>query len=186
MAPEGGHIGFDLTIFIVFRLSWNFDSVYNSAKEVDWAVCLSVRPSVRKSFFNTSPSVCRSTSQINHINGFVSSRRTKMLESRFSNIHFRSALKSKNSKEKTCFSGWTMLKSFCQYFFNFSSSYIQIKNTNKFVSSRRREWLKPFFEFHFFLVLKCNLKKHAFFNFGSYIENKHTTEFAPSRRTRFS
>ena len=52
MAPGGGHIGFGRTIFIVIGLSF-FYSGCNIAKEVDWAV----RLSVRKSFFNTSPSI---------------------------------------------------------------------------------------------------------------------------------
>ena len=35
MAPEGGHLGFDLTTCIVFGLSGNFYCGYNIAKEVD-------------------------------------------------------------------------------------------------------------------------------------------------------
>ena len=86
MAPGGGHIGFAWTIFIVVGLSWNFYSGCNIAKEVDWAV----RLSVRKSFSNTSPSILDL-----HLN---QAHQWKCRKPIFE-FHFRSALKSKIRKK---------------------------------------------------------------------------------------
>ena len=92
MAPEGGHIGFDLTIFIVFGLSLNFYSGYNIAKEVDWAVC-------PQSFFRYFSFNFRFTSKSS--TSVHSSRKDEQdVESRFLNFefHFCSALTSKIRK----------------------------------------------------------------------------------------
>ena len=176
MALEGRHKGFDLTIFIVFGLSWNFYSGYNIAKEVDWAVRLSVCLSTK--FFSILLLHLQIYIQIKHTNGFVLSRRTRCRKPIFE-FHFCSALKSKIRK-KTCFSDWTMPKSFCQYFFNFRST---SKSSTPIHSYRQDEQdgQNRFSNFIFFLVLKSNLEKHVFsFNFGSTSKTS-TPENSPHR-----
>ena len=59
-----------------------------------------------------------------------------------------------------------------------------MKNTNAIVSSRRRGWSKPFFEFHFFSILKSNFKKHAFFNIVPTSKTSTPEDSPPSRRTQ--
>ena len=83
-------------------------------KLIGLSVCLS-----EKVFFNTSPSIL--DIHLNQAHQWICLVKTnKMLEADFW-ISFLFGFKIQNSK-KICFSGWTMLKSFCQYFFNFSST----------------------------------------------------------------